>query len=142
MSGDVPWGSACNASRDCSEGACVEHVGQPLCKNDIEYGAGTCAAAVDGRVGGYVSSRAYATGLRCAVGEECATGLCLSTASPAVCTVECQNKSTCPDDWTCRGVDGHDVCVPASYEATGGGCALGWPSPVDSERCLCWRPRR
>lgn len=134
VAGQVPWGSACNASRDCSDGACVDHVCQPPCRNDTECGLGKCAAAVDAPVRGCVSSRSYDTGLRCVAGEDCKTGLCLTTESPAVCTVECRNETTCPDHWSCRGVDGHDVCVPASYNATGGGCALGSPWPGGADR--------
>jgi hypothetical protein len=151
VSGKVPWGGACKASSDCQDGACVDHVCQPPCRNDTECGPGTCTAAVDERPKGCVSSRAYATGLRCTVGEDCTTGLCLFTASPAVCTVECRNKSTCPDDWSCRSVEGRDVCVPANYQVAGGGCVLGSPSPVGSGRyswilacavlTLSWRAR-
>lgn len=124
VGGDVAWGSKCKVDTDCKDGACVDSVCQPLCRNDSECGSGRCAAAVAEQVGGCLSSRAYTTGLRCAEGEDCNSGLCLFTASPAVCTMECHRGSACPREWSCLNVEGRDVCVPPNYQASGGGCAL------------------
>lgn len=153
-SGQVPWGSGCSATTDCHDGACVDHVCQPACRNGSECGEGKCEPDLDERVQGCVASRAYPAGARCAVGEDCGTGLCLFTASPAVCTSECRDNATCPKEWSCRGVDGRDVCVPKNYQASGGGCALGSGLPGGAQRGwwllaglalivgLRWRSRR
>ena len=136
VTGEVPWGSACKGSNDCQDGACVDHVCQPTCRTDTECRTGTCMAALDGHARGCVASRDYVTGARCTAGEDCTTGLCLFTATPAVCTVECRSKSACPEDWSCRGVDGRDVCVPADYQPAGGGCSLGAPPTRGSDAGL------
>ncbi len=58
----------------------------------------------------------------CAVGEDCGSGLCVTTAEQSVCTNECTLPSDCLAVETCDLVDSRRVCVPT---VPTGGCSAG-----------------
>jgi hypothetical protein len=120
--GDGPWGSSCQASSDCAEGACVARVCQPICREDDECGKnGSCQTADAGAGRGCVDSGAYRLGDRCSVGEDCQTGICLLTDERNACTLECGDGARCPSGWSCGTAEGRRVCVP---EPADEGCSV------------------
>lgn len=123
-SGPAAWGDACGESSDCAQGACVDAVCQPDCSNDSDCGSvGSCHPTLDGRALGCKASRAYESGLHCAEGEDCKSGICIFTANPSVCTNECKTSDQCPERWSCGNVEGQQVCVPPTIRASGG-CSI------------------
>jgi hypothetical protein len=125
-SGSVAWGDGCGKSSDCAQGACVDRICQPDCANEAECGTGSCTPTSDGTAKGCTSSRAYERGMHCAVGEDCRSGICIFTANPSVCTDACTTSKECPETWSCRSVEGRDVCVPPTINASGG-CTIAAP---------------
>ena len=119
--GTADWGDACSSSRDCAKGACVEGVCQPDCGDTGECGpSGSCVATENGAAKGCINSRKYESGMRCAAGEDCGSGVCIFTATPSVCTEDCVTSATCPEKWSCGSVDGRQVCIPPHVRAAGG----------------------
>jgi hypothetical protein len=124
--GASAWGDACTTNRDCADAACVGGVCQPDCDSDAECAPyGTCTVSDEGNARGCVASGRYETGMRCGEGEDCRSRICIFTANPSVCTNSCVDESACPADWSCGTVEGQQVCVPPTYRAAGGGCAVG-----------------
>lgn len=112
VGGGRSWGDSCSSGADCADGACVERVCQPLCLADQDCGAGTCAVDVGGLARGCLESGAYERGSRCALGEDCESGICILTEEGNKCTSSCDDSSSCPADWACKPVDKQKVCVP------------------------------
>lgn len=133
--GTTRWGDKCQSSADCAQGACLGGVCQPDCLSDAECGQfGSCLPTADGAAQGCVSSSAYQDGLTCASGEDCRSDICIFTEKRNTCTSECQSSDTCDQDWSCKRVDGRNVCVPPDFKPTGGcrmsaaGGAVGFAS--------------
>lgn len=123
--GAAVWGDACRVSPDCAEGACIGGVCQPDCRDDTECAPyGTCSVSDEGTAQGCVASGKYETGMRCSEGEDCQSRICIFTANPSICTNACGAAGACPADWSCGTVEGQQVCVPPTYRAAGGGCAV------------------
>lgn len=99
---DVPCGGECSPD-ECVDDACV-----PVACEGEECGSG----------------RQF--GDACAVGEDCESGLCLTSASGGTCTVEC---GVCPEDGACESVAGREVCVARSSS----GCTTTGASGLS-----CW----
>jgi len=134
--GASPWGEECLANADCADGACIAGACQPLCQLDSQCGqSGSCVNTDDKRVSACVASGAYQLGARCAMGEDCQSGLCLFTAERSTCTLSCSDAgSTCPKDWSCGTVEQQRVCIPAKPGE--GGCSLALPAAATGRTLL------
>jgi hypothetical protein len=112
-------GVACGAAEMCVAGECVERLicaGQPC--------TGACAEGGDDP-GACVSTGAR--GAPCAMGEACASRLCLTSMSlGGYCTVGCTDDSECGTAEVCRSFDVRRVCAPRQSV----GCRASAASPT------------
>ena len=138
LSGERALGEACSASADCQKAVCVEDLCQPRCEeagacgsiDGLEGSVGECRPAVEEPLLGCVGSGQYPFGATCQMGEDCATGLCVTFKGKQQCTATCESSSDCVGDWTCDEIDDRSVCVPPAIYAEGGGCASAPPTPA------------
>ncbi len=120
-------------SADDQAGLCSVYRGAEGCTADCESGpcvAGVCEVAcaevadcdADQECGPLHTCRAASVDRgACDRGEDCATGLCVTTTDASACTNECGGSFECLAGEQCELVGGHRVCV--SEPAPAGGCA-------------------
>lgn len=120
VSGNGELGDNCESRDDCKTGFCIQGKCTYQCNwidpenscpegyycATIECGLGVCLQGEKGFKD---------IGDECFDNTECSSLYCMSTGSPAVCSIPCSPDSfaTCPQDWSCLNINdsGCGICI-------------------------------
>jgi MYXO-CTERM domain-containing protein len=128
------FGDACSEGAQCDSGVCVTDANgengfcSELCDGDSCPSGSSCEAIdEENSVCLPAEQSGGQLGDDCTAGEDCASGLCATSATGGMCTAECESSFDCPNGFSCEAVDGGTVCL---LDQGGSG---GFPTPIASE---------